>query len=220
MVENRPMLDSCDTPLLFLVSWLLFKKLFLVETRSTLCKLWRTAVYRLSFRSTTIGSNVLHDFRHLSLASPRSFSSISALFLVDFCSHDIRVYVFRYGFRWRWRIGGMIYVYRLMHCHVHESSARRSLAIDRSVVLRLAFVHRTLLLIGVDGRSWIVIGRFGDNWLVLLLVVHLFVIELYICFYFISWLFVVSTLLKIDDTIFCKESGRGGGRGELFLKCL
>lgn len=67
--------------------------------------------------------------------------------------------------------------------------------IDRSVVLRLAFVHRRLLLIGVDGRSWIVIGRFGDNWLAL--PVHLFVIELYICFYFISWLFVVFTLLKL-----------------------
>lgn len=138
-------------------------------------------------------------------------------FLLARHSHDF-VYVFRYGFRWRWRIGGMIYVYRLMHCHVHESSARRSVAIDRSVVLRLAFVHRTLLLIGVDGRSWIVIGRFGDNWLVLLLVVHLFVIELYICFYFISWLFVVSTLLKIDDTIFCKESGEGGIIFKMFIE--
>lgn len=86
MVENRPMLDSCDTPLLFFVSALLFnvEKVFL----DTLCKLWRTAVYRLSLRSTTIGSKVFHNFRHLSLASPRP-SSISGLFLVDFCSQGI-----------------------------------------------------------------------------------------------------------------------------------
>lgn len=198
MVENRPMLDSCDTPLLFLVSWLLFKKLFLVETRSTLCKLWRTAVYRLSFRSTTIGSNVLHDFRHLSLASPRSSSSISALFLVDFCSHDIRTISCVRGFRW-WISMAMEDQWNgfIVWCAATYTSRVREEAwwIDRSVVLRLAFVHRRLLLIGVDGRSWIVIGRFGDNWLAL--PVHLFVIELYICFYFISWLFVVFTLLKL-----------------------
>lgn len=198
MVENRPMLDSCDTPLLFLVSWLLFKKLFLVETRSTLCKLWRTAVYRLSFRSTTIGSNVLHDFRHLSLASPRSSSSISALFLVDFCSHDIRTISCVRGFRW-WISMTMEDQWNgfIVWCAATYTSRVREEAwwIDRSVVLRLAFVHRRLLLIGVDGRSWIVIGRFGDNWLAL--PVHLFVIELYICFYFISWLFVVFTLLKL-----------------------
>lgn len=58
---------------------------------------------------------------------------------------------------------------------------KKRVVIDRSIPVVLVPVYRSLLLIGVDGRSRIVIGWFGDNWLVLsLVVVHLFVIELYL----------------------------------------
>lgn len=130
MVENRPILDSCDTPLLFFVSALLFnvEKLFL----ETLCKLWRTAVYRLSLRSTTIGSKVFHKvFRHLSLAS----SSTSALFLADFCSHDVDDMI-------SYMVSIMVWygvvAFGLMHCHVvHESRSEKKRSIDRSIPVAL-----------------------------------------------------------------------------------
>ena len=76
MVENLPMLDSCDTPLLFPVSAILSGDIEFCEARLTLCKLWRTATYKLSSRSTKGASKVLHGFRHWSFSSVCSSSSL------------------------------------------------------------------------------------------------------------------------------------------------
>lgn len=84
MVENLPMLDSCDTPLLFPVSAFLSGDMEFCETRSTLCKLWRTATYKLSSRSTKGASKVFHGFRHLSFPSARSSSSLFSVSVFSF----------------------------------------------------------------------------------------------------------------------------------------
>lgn len=76
MVENLPMLDSCDTPLLLADSAFLSRGMEFCETSLTLCKLWRTAMYKLSSWSTKGASKVFHGFRHLSFPSVRSSSSL------------------------------------------------------------------------------------------------------------------------------------------------
>lgn len=87
MVENLPMLDSCDTPLLLAVSAFLSGDMEFCETSLTLCKLWRTATYKLSSRSAKGASKVLHGFRHLSFPSVRSSSSLFSI-LIFFFNND------------------------------------------------------------------------------------------------------------------------------------
>ena len=82
IAENLPMLDSCETPPLPPVVELPIEVILSPRgSWSTLCKLWRTATYRLSSRSANGASIVFHSFRHLFLASSVRFVSLTSVVL-------------------------------------------------------------------------------------------------------------------------------------------